>query len=136
MLDASSKVPAGILNGNYYDLGMYDQCIRVKGHSNPSNIGGQYCSVFVEMPTESIPDGESVFIVQKISVYNPIANGEISFGAAVCLPSSCSDDDVTNFVNASIQSTYALSKIGIRVLQARCTSGEAADYTLGTILTL
>ena len=41
MLDASAKLPSGILNGNINQFGDFDQCLSVKSESD--GIRGKYC---------------------------------------------------------------------------------------------
>lgn len=43
MLDASSKIGSGLMDGNIQDLGSYDQCVSVEA---PSGLfQGQHCVV-------------------------------------------------------------------------------------------
>ncbi|XP_018319862.1 nose resistant to fluoxetine protein 6-like isoform X2 [Agrilus planipennis] len=42
MLDASSKIPSGYQEGNYRDLGNFDECININ-HQGRSTIKGKYC---------------------------------------------------------------------------------------------
>ena len=50
MLDSSSKTPDGILKGNTYSLGNFDECI---GAAN-ENFTGQYClaDTAIQIPAE------------------------------------------------------------------------------------
>lgn len=53
MLDSWGKVPSGLLVGNTYDLGNFDECYDIRHTSINSNIGdiqGQYCLINVEIP--------------------------------------------------------------------------------------
>lgn len=51
MLDASSKIPSGILAGNLEDLGNFDECLAIKEKVN-DNIGviyGKYCQLSIPL---------------------------------------------------------------------------------------
>lgn len=41
VLDAWGKVPAGILSGNYFDLGAFSQCFHI--NQNDKHYPTQYC---------------------------------------------------------------------------------------------
>lgn len=44
MADAWGKVPSGILAGNLYELGNFDQCLSIEQSVvNAGKIRGQYC---------------------------------------------------------------------------------------------
>lgn len=44
MVDAWGKVPSGILAGNLYELGNFDQCLSIEQSVvNAGRIRGQYC---------------------------------------------------------------------------------------------
>lgn len=43
--DASVKIPAGIITGNYKQLGNYDECLQVK---SDHGISGQSCSATIQ----------------------------------------------------------------------------------------
>lgn len=41
--DASSNLPNGILSGNLYDLGQFDQCLSIRESGFDGGISGKYC---------------------------------------------------------------------------------------------
>lgn len=46
MFDSWAKIPAGILKGNSFDFGNFDECAEIKYDTMVSNAGvvqGQYC---------------------------------------------------------------------------------------------
>lgn len=46
MIDAWGKFPSGVLYGNFYEYGNFDECINVYKDSNQEDVGvvaGQYC---------------------------------------------------------------------------------------------
>lgn len=58
MIDAWGKIPSGILYGNTFSYGNFDQCLKIFHNSNNSNIGvveGQYCTANVDIKKNHIP---------------------------------------------------------------------------------
>lgn len=60
MFDAWGKLPSGILYGNYYSAGNYDQCLNIESDKNDESsnneiIRGQYCLV------DFIPDNVDLY---------------------------------------------------------------------------
>ena len=53
MYDATGKQPSGILDGNIYSLGHFDQCLNVKSPDN--KIQGQYCLAMFQMEMHDSP---------------------------------------------------------------------------------
>lgn len=47
MRDSWGNVPSGVFSGNVYDFGNFDQCIRLKHHSEVGEISGQHCSLMI-----------------------------------------------------------------------------------------
>lgn len=43
MLDASAKLPSGILSGNLNQFGDFDECLSVQGTDQHETIKGKYC---------------------------------------------------------------------------------------------
>ncbi|XP_063383620.1 nose resistant to fluoxetine protein 6-like [Cydia fagiglandana] len=48
-LDAGIRLPRGILQGNFVDLGNYHQCLAISANFEPSDIEGKYCMINVPM---------------------------------------------------------------------------------------
>lgn len=48
MIDASGKVPSGILEGNLIELGNFQQCINIKH----DDVTGKYCLVKIPISDE------------------------------------------------------------------------------------
>lgn len=43
MLDSWGKIPSGILLGNFYELGQFDECLASSSPATTSHFIGQYC---------------------------------------------------------------------------------------------
>lgn len=55
MFDAWGKIPSGILVGNQYEFGSFDECLGVNYSENRSTFVGQYClaQIKVILPVET-----------------------------------------------------------------------------------
>ncbi|KAB0798817.1 hypothetical protein PPYR_06697 [Photinus pyralis] len=74
MLDAHGKIPSGILDGNFFELGSFDECINIdEGHL----LAGKYC-------------------IGKFALSD---TSKISIG--ICIPSGCTATDVSGLYNRS-----------------------------------
>ncbi|XP_044262126.1 nose resistant to fluoxetine protein 6-like [Tribolium madens] len=89
MFDASSKFPVGLLHGNFYQLGNFDECIKV-GHNSP--IRGQYCLASVEL-IKKPSDGRVARSFEKHKDKPRHIFNRTMFWS-VCVPSSCTVDEV------------------------------------------
>lgn len=95
VLDASSKAPAGILDGTLSSFGDYDQCLQVKSDNVKLGFDGQHCMVKLSSDTDkSSPSEIDTFIRDKLPVYE-----YFYLNLALCLPSTCSVQDVSALVN-------------------------------------
>ncbi|KAF5288412.1 hypothetical protein FQR65_LT12025 [Abscondita terminalis] len=79
MLDASSKLQSGILEGNIHDIGAFDECIRIKEELESNKIVGKYCLLHIKT---------SDFIHSNIHIAN------VGLRRGICLPDTCSNSDI------------------------------------------
>ncbi|GFX67764.1 NRF domain-containing protein [Trichonephila clavipes] len=104
MLDASGKIPNGILGGSLNSLGDYDICI---GTDVPGHFQGQYCLVEVSPPVPPRKRFVSYFemIPEFINVTHPEAITSeflrkamyfhhLNFRTSICIPSTCSKEEI------------------------------------------
>ncbi|XP_069691619.1 nose resistant to fluoxetine protein 6-like [Periplaneta americana] len=88
MLDATSKVPSGLMQGNVFEFGNFDECLDVDVHEDWGSFIGQHC-------------------VTMFKLNNPALEGFVGSAGAIplfwsiCTPSSCTPQDLQ----------YGLSKI-------------------------
>ncbi|KAL3857066.1 hypothetical protein ACJMK2_011762 [Sinanodonta woodiana] len=90
MLDASSKLPSGILQGRWFWPGAFEECMEIlspvlENATGSKQIQGQYFSVAVYI------DGKAPFPVGGGKSY-PLVTG-------ICMPGSCSNEEVQGFLN-------------------------------------
>uniref|UniRef100_A0A182STI8 Nose resistant-to-fluoxetine protein N-terminal domain-containing protein n=1 Tax=Anopheles maculatus TaxID=74869 RepID=A0A182STI8_9DIPT len=70
MYDSWGKNPAGILFGNVFEFGNFDQCRRISHQGALAKIGGQHCTLYVDLSRTGLP------------VAAPLQYG-------VCMPDAC-----------------------------------------------
>ncbi|XP_046660242.1 nose resistant to fluoxetine protein 6-like [Homalodisca vitripennis] len=98
MVDASSKLPSGVLDGHIMDLGSYDQCLSVEA---PGKIFvGQMCVVEAR---GFFPDTIDKFNAER-PFMQPLRE-DLLF--SVCVPSSCTAQDVSAHLNIALNSVNA-----------------------------
>ncbi|XP_060063191.1 O-acyltransferase like protein-like [Ylistrum balloti] len=82
MLDSMGKIRAGILEGNTYFPGMYDQCLNIQ----PSEFSTRYCMIHLPI---------------SIQGYSAVLK------EGVCVPNTCGENDMLILVNALLSTLPA-----------------------------
>ncbi|VVC34920.1 Nose resistant-to-fluoxetine protein, N-terminal,Acyltransferase 3 [Cinara cedri] len=129
MWDASAKQAVGLLSGNRYQLGDFDECLQV---SKPFNA--QYCLVDIKLnvPSEfSHTDPFARVYDPLLSAWNKIFYGGARFKQrldmikwALCVPASCSASDVQTYLR-SYANENALNVIeNLSVAENMCTQAH------------
>ncbi|XP_049269684.1 uncharacterized protein LOC119389764 isoform X2 [Rhipicephalus sanguineus] len=115
MLDSSSKLPAGILEGTVTDLGDYDTCLDLRFPNRfdkrLEDFRGQYCGVAVRFPLPQKPE----VIRHGAVIVNPAGFPDTSvlrylarksytlyhtfIRLGLCLPSHCTAEDVQKLIS-------------------------------------
>lgn len=88
-LDASSKSTPGLISGTVTSLGDYDECLGSKSEDVDPSFQGRHCVVELQPPLYS----NETRLHPVLGFFNP------SF--AVCVPSSCSQDDLVSILSQS-----------------------------------
>lgn len=68
MVDSWGKIPPGILNGDLYDLGDFDQCMAASHHINDisGTFDGQFCLAQIQTP---MPDNQNEIVQNLRELY-------------------------------------------------------------------
>ncbi|XP_055608118.1 nose resistant to fluoxetine protein 6-like [Uranotaenia lowii] len=110
MLDAWGKWPSGILSGNMYDLGHYDQCRKFEyvTHQEDANrsaesIRGRYC--LMDVPLTILSDFFNNNTVQRGF---PTLGGTPSIKVGTCFPDSCSSQQLRKLINSTLKFEVAM----------------------------
>lgn len=72
VIDATAKLPSGILNGHHFVMGDFDECLNINEDKSNSSIQGKYCTVLVT-PSKAFSNDISG-ILDGISVSNENKN--------------------------------------------------------------
>lgn len=91
VVDSWGKLPSGILMGNVFEIGNFDECVDF--HMDlPKPIGtieGQYCKAFLKTSTGNEMSESDL---SKIFTSKSRAQPSLTIGSGICIPKSC---DVT-----------------------------------------
>ncbi|KAJ8670305.1 hypothetical protein QAD02_001564 [Eretmocerus hayati] len=109
MLDASSKIPSGILKGNLVDLGMYDECIAISGAWSDIEIKGRHC-----MYSNSLTFDNVTF----------------DLTLSVCVPDICSSDSVYDILDEAIKSVVKrLPIVEVQLNSVNCSPKKTTKWS-------
>ncbi|XP_047533374.1 nose resistant to fluoxetine protein 6-like [Vanessa atalanta] len=64
-IDASGKIPSGILIGNLADLGSYHQCLSIQYLADELEIAGKYCLIHVPLNQNTIENSRTLDLDKK-----------------------------------------------------------------------
>ncbi|KAJ8675743.1 hypothetical protein QAD02_011529 [Eretmocerus hayati] len=115
MLDASSKNPSGIAQGNIIDLGTFDQCVNIKKDYPETKIHGQHCMYSINL----VGDDNRFPIKPTMSA---------------CLPMSCSPNDLTQLVETAINKSDELKNLDISIDSSTCTKDDEEFWDNGVVI--
>ncbi|XP_051863890.1 uncharacterized protein LOC127566171 isoform X2 [Drosophila albomicans] len=109
MIDSWGSIPSGILYGNFFDMGNYDECIKTyKAITDSHSIRGKYCFA-------------------KISF-------RATLKIAVCFPSSCSAELMDTFIGQIANRLLNVTITKNIVDEATCSTAEKEPFDAVTIL--
>ncbi|EDW43345.1 nose resistant to fluoxetine protein 6 [Drosophila sechellia] len=115
MLDSWGSIPSGLLTGNMFDLGNFDECLKINhGVSLGRTIQGKYCFLSVS-PT------------QALGVQGSIIG---SFKTATCLPASCSATQMNTFVSMVAKQLLNVSipSSAMSISESSCQTSESVPW--------
>ncbi|RWS15297.1 Nose resistant to fluoxetine protein 6-like protein, partial [Dinothrombium tinctorium] len=159
LLDASGKLPDGILYGSFTSLGSYDECLEIKlldsnesDADNETEISrGQYCGLNI---APFLPPRPKTVSIER--AFNEAADAKgypkedhfsrlapffyfLKFRLGVCLPSTCSINDL-NVITSNLSKNLRVnvSVVNCEVKQAKPWTREQiiAGSFLAAIVTL
>ncbi|BES90249.1 nose resistant to fluoxetine protein 6-like [Nesidiocoris tenuis] len=131
MVDASSKGPSGLLMGNNYNFGDFDECAKV--HEPFFNIYGKYVvvkfgfrlhkkSINITAAPWKTSIGEYKYPPPESSAWEVFEDTDDRrvtdrnvIHWALCVPDSCSDDDIEKSLNETLAPVLAKQKLNISI---------------------
>lgn len=104
VIDASSKTPAGVLDGTLSSYGDYDQCLAL-GHDARfvAPFAGQHCMIKLDPNFKSNNNNMHRSLLQiERSLEKTLPIFEYYYiNVGLCVPASCSVEDVSSLVTRS-----------------------------------
>ena len=106
-LDASSKSTPGLIGGTVTSLGDYDQCLGTKSEDVDPSFQGKHCMIELQPPLYSNETRlHPVHRLHPVPRLHPVHRlhpvlGFFNPAFAVCVPSSCSEDDLIIILSES-----------------------------------
>ncbi|CAH1176236.1 unnamed protein product [Phaedon cochleariae] len=139
MFDSFAKFPTGILYGNYYQMGNYDECVeaRKEGNSLESTIQGQYCLTEINLKPKRGNEGRSIRQVQKGNsvIKDRYAYNNTILHWGICLPSSCLTEDAEIFTREIFASAAENFEVVEVIVKAdKCTAKVSSPFTNSEII--
>ncbi|PSN40343.1 hypothetical protein C0J52_17060 [Blattella germanica] len=108
MIDASTKFPVGVLVGDFTDLGNYDECLTLDVQEEWGSFKGQHCLANTNMNVEDFP----LITKEKMS-------GHFPYTWSICVPSTCSPNDVQEFLTLFLHDNVTVNPINCHVEEPR-----------------
>ncbi|KAL1491688.1 hypothetical protein ABEB36_012249 [Hypothenemus hampei] len=99
MIDATAKIPSGILELNWVWPGNFDECLSIS--SNKTGVKGNYCVVTFSMDADSSDFLENV-------IQRPIGVREIPIlpSMGVCVPNQCKAEDLESVLSMTTKDLH------------------------------
>lgn len=107
MFDAWGKFPSGILSGNFFSLGDYDECQQVSAPSSAGLIRGRYCHLSVPLSFLSLGLGK------QSGRGFPSNSRVLALTLGSCWPDSCEASELKPMLDATIGALLNTSNIGV-----------------------
>ncbi|VVD05419.1 unnamed protein product [Leptidea sinapis] len=119
-VDASGKIPNGIMSGNLIDYGDYHQCLGINNSINGMMIAGKHCTLKIpflqnDLSLFNISSNDSsitsfirslVSGVNLLQEYKTLLNttflGEPALTVGICIPKVCSVSQVAEYITKGL----------------------------------
>ncbi|PSN40763.1 hypothetical protein C0J52_18235, partial [Blattella germanica] len=85
VIDSSSKVSSGLLEGNIVDLGNFDECVSINVNEEWGSFQGQHCLISTKINSQRFTN--------------------IPLWWSICLPSTCNISDLLQHFTTAINHT-------------------------------
>lgn len=120
MADAWGSKPSGLLYGNFYDFGNFDECLKINTQINGTTIKGKYCLLSASM-------GEILDIAALKAM--PVNIG-------TCFPASCSAAQARTHLDQVLQSYSLNISSSLSISESTCQTNESKTWDGLTIFTV
>ncbi|XP_034664724.1 nose resistant to fluoxetine protein 6-like [Drosophila subobscura] len=121
MIDAWGSIPSGLLYGNAFHLGNFDECVKISKEVTSSHrISGKYCFLIVPISSTS----------------QSAALGSSTLRIGSCFPASCSAAHMDTFIGQLMQKLFNSSSTSIRISETSCQTNESKPWNGMQIFTV
>ncbi|XP_017789113.1 PREDICTED: nose resistant to fluoxetine protein 6-like, partial [Habropoda laboriosa] len=127
MYDASVKIPAGVITGNYQQLGNYDECLQVR---SAHGFTGKACSAKVNFEIAKDngkprqPDmGDLLLNVAIASGYTKWKGRSVNYEWMWCVPSTCNHTEIQEAVELGLDPLKVEDRVDM-VVNVSCRTAE------------
>ncbi|KAH8278498.1 hypothetical protein KR018_004098, partial [Drosophila ironensis] len=122
MIDAWGSVPSGLLYGNFYDLGNFDECLKISQQvTGDLSIQGKYCFLSASIG--------GLLGIEALKA-KPVNVG-------TCFPSSCSAAEIEPLVGQLLQKLVNGSvSSDFRISESTCQTSEPKSWDGLTVFTV
>lgn len=144
-MDAWGKLPSGILYGNLFDLGNFDECLSARTFQNladtitSTEIKGKYCLVQISVENKNLQflENEKKEVISdefkpKIPTVFDLVEDRTSFNLGTCFPHICNEDDILDYLKnmiASIKLPINVPTIPYELFVRYCSKDESEPFT-------
>uniref|UniRef100_A0A2M4B423 Putative secreted protein n=1 Tax=Anopheles triannulatus TaxID=58253 RepID=A0A2M4B423_9DIPT len=114
--DAWGKWPAGVLAGNFYELGHYDQCVGLRYDTSSPSVGtieGGYCLLTVPLDRILPKPQLQVPVLQQPRIMPGTSAGAWAIHLGACLPATCTAEHILQRLNTSDPAALPLPVSGL-----------------------
>ncbi|CAH1378595.1 unnamed protein product [Tenebrio molitor] len=129
MFDANTKFPSGLLAGNFYDLGNFDECLNVTS----TEVLGKYCLGTIPVDPNGLATAK--LGLTKGGQVRMLGNDPQFSGLhfAACIPHKCTAEDATRtYLLTTFDEKYCYSK----ETQPKLDGGAIATITILSVFLL
>lgn len=100
MFDAASKIPSGVYEGNFVDLGFFHECVNIVDIQEESEkISGKYCIGTIPFVKNSSGYNQQTLEISRNVIRGMYPETSIGIQRAACLPATCSANDIEIMYN-------------------------------------
>ncbi|XP_048524298.1 nose resistant to fluoxetine protein 6 isoform X2 [Dendroctonus ponderosae] len=128
MFDASSKMQSGILAGNLFNFGSFDQCIAVQAETAYGPLKGKHCTLKLRPDTA---------LLKKILSYNNISEKRwdqvkifvenATLDWSICVPDSCISSDVLPHFQMLMETLTEGLNLTVNLKEMNCLMEVSAE---------
>lgn len=115
MIDSWGKIPSGLMRGNFYELGNFEQCLNFN-KKLPTPFGkleGQYCRVNIHLTQTSQEVAETHELMNRMNDNKEASTRgmNLKLKSGICMPKACTIKDLQEALPYKISSCKSKAPI-------------------------